>query len=226
MTPAQVLQFERRAGRGGPPGDYGRFTGELAADELSACFFFDTADRQLIVRRRGERSRLGFAVQLGTVRYLGRFLEDPAAVPAGVVRFTAREIGVPADTDLSDYGRGRWRWAHQEEIRAAYGYRPLGAAGVEAELVAWLRARAWVSAESQPALFARAVEHLMAAKVLLPGASTLWRLVAGAREHANERGWRLLAESLDATQSARLEGLLGAPAGQRESELERLVARR
>ncbi len=33
MTPAQVLQFERRGGRGGPPADYGRFAGELSADE-------------------------------------------------------------------------------------------------------------------------------------------------------------------------------------------------
>ncbi len=62
----------------------------------------------------------------------------------------------------------------------------------------------------------------MACKVLLPGASTLWRLVAGAREHANERGWRLLTDSLDDAQCARLEGLLVVPAGGRESELERL----
>lgn len=60
------------------------------------------------------------------------------------------------------------------------------------ELNGWLRARAWVSAESHPVLFDRAVEHLIVSKFLRPGASTIWRLVGAAREHANERGWALL----------------------------------
>jgi hypothetical protein len=71
-------------------------------------------------------------------------------------------------------------------------------------------------------LFARAVEHLIAAKILLPGASTVWRLVGGAREHANERGWALLAAGLTEEQRARLEALLTLVGGRRESELERL----
>jgi hypothetical protein len=133
----------------------------------------------------------------------------------------AREIGVPSGTDLMAYGREEWRWAHQEEIRREYGYRPFGAPGVEEELVARLRARAWVSAESRPVLFARAVEHLIGAKVLLPGASTLWRLV-GTAERANERGWALRAAALTDEQRVRLERLLAVAGERRESQLEQL----
>jgi len=224
VTPdAQILRFAPRRGQaGGPPAEYGRFSAELSLDELASCFFFDDADRRLIARRRTDATALGFALQLGTVRYVGRFLEDPAEVPAGVVQWTAREIGVPVGTDLAAYGRGEWRWAHQEEIRREYGYRPFGAPGVEDELVAWLCARAWVSAESHPVLFARAVEHLMGAKVLLPGTSTLWRLIGTAREHADERGWAILADTLTNEQRGRLEALLAVIGGRRESELERL----
>ena len=147
-------------------------------------------------------------------------------MPAGVVTWTAREVGVPASTDLGTYGRGEWRWAHQEDIRDAYGYRQFGAPGVEEELNAWLRARAWVSAESHPVLFARAVEHLIAAKILLPGASTVWRLVSGAREHANERGWALLVAGLTDKQRARLEALLTLVGGRRESDSSGCATRR
>jgi hypothetical protein len=224
VTPdARILRFAARGRHaGGPPAEYGRFPDELSLDEFASCFFFDDEDRRLIARRRTDMTRMGFAVQSGTLRYLGRFLEDPAEVPAGVVQWIAREIGVPAGTDLTAYGRGDWRWAHQDEIRREYGYRPFGHAGVEDELVGWLRARAWVSAESHPVLFARAVEHLIGAKVLLPGASTLWRLVGAAREHANERGWTLVGGALTDEQRGRLEGLLAVASGRRESELERL----
>ena len=224
MTPdAQILRFEPRgAGAGRPPEEYGRFARELSLDELASSFFFDDEDRRLVARRRTDATRLGFAVQLGTVRYLGRFLEDPAAVPAGVVAWTAREIDVSAGTDLAAYGCGEWRWAHQEEIRREYGYRSFGEPGVEEELAGWLRARAWVSAESHPVLFVRAVEHLMAAKVLLPGLSTVWRRVGAAREHANERGWGMLADGLTDEQQARLDRLLTVAENRRESELERL----
>jgi hypothetical protein len=71
-------------------------------------------------------------------------------------------------------------------------------------------------------LFARAAEHLIARRILLPGYSTLWRLVGAAREHADARGYRMLAETATAAQRERLEALLPYPAGRRPSGLERL----
>ncbi len=221
MTPdARVLQFPSS----GPtrPQDYGQFTRDLSPDELAGCFCFSDDDQRQIARRRGDANRLGFAVQLGTVRYLGRFLENPASVPAHVVAWVAREIGVAASVDLAGYGEGEWRWSHQAEIRRLYGYRPFSSAGVEPELVEWLRARAWVTAESSRALFARASELLVDRRVLLPGWSTLWRLVGSARESADERGWSMLAATLTDEQRARLERLLHVTAGRRVTDLERL----
>jgi hypothetical protein len=146
MTPdARVLRFPSAVSGTGVE-DYGRFTRELSADELAGCFFFTDDDRSRIASRRRDASRLGFAVQLGTVRYLGRFMGNPADVPRSVLAWTSREIGVAPGTNLEGYGEGEARLEHQAEIRRAYGYRPFGDHGVEDDLSPWLRARAWMSA--------------------------------------------------------------------------------
>jgi hypothetical protein len=101
VTPAEVITLEAaREGRRRPPADYGQFPQRLSADELAEFFLFDQRDQKVITRRRGEQNRLGFAVQLGTVRYLGRFLEDPSAVPEPVVAWVARELGLSGSTDV------------------------------------------------------------------------------------------------------------------------------
>src|SRR5207244_584506 len=63
---------------------------------------------------------------------------------------------------------------------------------------------------------------LIAAKVLLPGASVLERLVAQVRSRANRRLWRGLTVSMTPDQRSGLESLLVVPEGARQSPLDRL----
>jgi TnpA family transposase len=203
---------------------YGRFTGPPSRVQLKRFFFLDDADRRRVDQRRWDSHRLGFAVQLGTVRFLGTFLADPLEVPAAVVAYLAAQLRIAEPACFRRYAdRAKTPYEHAWEIRRAYGYREFGEA--EAELRAFLAARAWASPEGPHALFDRATGWLLAHKVLLPGATTLARLVAAVRAAAAERLWRTLtdaADRLDPALRRQLEGLLAVEAGARASLLERL----
>ena len=53
--------------------------------ELERFCFLDDMDQELVERHRGDQNRLGFSLQLVTVRALGTFLTDPLDVPSAVV---------------------------------------------------------------------------------------------------------------------------------------------
>ena len=74
---------------------YGGYVGEVEEAELQRYFFLDDEDRSHIDRRRREANRLGYAVQLCSVRALGRFLPDVRDVPAGGFRLHRGTAGSP-----------------------------------------------------------------------------------------------------------------------------------
>ena len=163
---------------------YGRYCEPPSAAQLERFFHFDERDRVSIDRRRGDHNRLGFAVQLGTVRFLGTFLARPAEVPQVVAARVAEEMRVNPGC-LTDYAkREQTHREHAGEIQREYGYREFSEASAQTELMAWLDARAWATAERPSVLFDLATARLIDAKVLLPGASVLARLVASARDRA------------------------------------------
>lgn len=201
---------------------YGRYAGEPSTDQLARHFHLDDADRELATAKRWDHMRLGFAVQLGTVRFLGTFLDDPADVPAGVAGDVARQLGIADPGCLALYREGRVRWQHAREIRAGFGYREFTDPVVRFRLARWLYALCWTGTDRPSVLFDRATVWLVTGKVLLPGASALERLVARIRARATRRLWRTLARNITSGQRAQLDALLVAGEGGRPSPLDRL----
>jgi hypothetical protein len=199
---------------------YGRFNGPPSRVELERSFLLNDRDRELVRQRRRPHTRLGFALQLGTVRFLGTFLSNPLDVPAEIVAYQARQLGIEDVSCLGAYAeREMTPLEHVWEIRREYGYREF--AESEVELRSFVFARCATSAEGPKALFDRATAWLVEHKVLLPGLTTLARLVASLQAEASEQLSQQIVGGVEVGLRDRLNDLLEVHAGCRFSDLER-----
>ena len=155
----------------------------------------------------------GLPIQLGTVRFLGTFLDDVVGAPAGVIADLARQLGIGNPDCIAVYREGRARWQHAREIRVRLGYREFTDPFMRFRLARWLYALCWTGTDRPSVLFDRATAWLVSEKVLLPGASALERLVARIRDRAARRLWRSLSRDITRAQREQLDGLLLAGDG-------------
>ena len=196
--PVSFLSNEQRE-------SYGRYTGAPSADDLARYFHLDDSDHALIAQKRGAHNRLGFAVQLGTLRYLGTFLESPLAVPAPVLHTLAKQLRIKTVDDAKAYSTGEQRWQHATEIQTHYGYVEITERRIGFRLTRWLYALCWTGTDRPTVLFERTVTWLVTHKVLLPGCSTLERYIAHLRSRVEERLWHSLGRGISSEQQGKLE---------------------
>ena len=172
--------------------------------------------------RAGVASRLGYAAQLATVRYLGRFFADVSELPATAASALARQLGLSDASSIAEYQNSRQRLRHTEEICHTYGYREITTAYAGFRLSRWLYVQCWTGTDRPTVLFDRATSWLLAHKVLLPGASVLERFVARVRQRVEQRIWRLISQGIGAESQRKLEALLLVPEGHRHTWFDQL----
>jgi hypothetical protein len=89
---------------------YSCFPADLSLDQLARNAFLDATDRAVLAALRGDHTRLGYAVQLATVRLLGTFLDAPTTVPPVLVTYLAQQLELAPIDHLDRYQRMRERW--------------------------------------------------------------------------------------------------------------------
>ena len=186
---------------------YGLYPESLTNDELARYFHLDDDDREWIAAKRRDSSRLGYALQLATVRFLGTFLEDPMAVPEVVLHTLSTQLGIADATCVLAYSESEQRWRHTTEIRTRYGYREFAGSGNQFRLGRWLCALCWTGTDRPSVLFEQANSWLIGHKVLLPGVTVLERFVAEVRSRMELRLWRRLTRDVTDVQRQRLDDL-------------------
>ncbi|MCD8455789.1 DUF4158 domain-containing protein [Xylella taiwanensis] len=128
---------------------------------MARYFHLDDNDRQFIAAKRGDHNRLGFAVQLTKVRFLGRFLDDTTQIPASVLIVLARQLALddPAQC-IANYHDQRQRLRHIKEMRTRYGYVEMTERQVGYRLTRWLYMLCWTGTDRPSVLFERATSWL------------------------------------------------------------------
>ncbi|MEM9774909.1 MAG: DUF4158 domain-containing protein, partial [Chloroflexota bacterium] len=209
--PVEFLSADQKA-------KYGQFCGEPNEVQLARYFHLDAADLDFISKRRGDQNRLGFALQITSVRFLGSFLPHFESIPNNVLLFVARQLSIDDVTIINEYAnRETTRREHTALIRQHYSYHEFNDPPWAFKLSRLLFARAWVNNERPSLMFDFATSWLMQNKVLLPGVTTLVRLIAEIRDRATNRLWYRLATLPNQSQIDQLEALLYVPEGSRSS---------
>jgi TnpA family transposase len=117
-----------------------RFPDTIAQDDLAVYFLLSDDDQREVNRQREPFNRLGYALQLCTLRYLGFVPTDFQVTPEVVVSFVADQLDIVPSV-LEYYTNRRTQSDHRRHVRAYLGFRPATPIDVYA-LQTWLVARA------------------------------------------------------------------------------------
>jgi len=112
----------------------------LPADLLT-YFTLSAADLAFIEKRRVEHNHLGFALQLGALRYLGFCPDDLTTAPLVMVTYLAGQLKVSQMVLAAYAQRAQTRTEHLQEIMRYLGFRLAETIDLE-HLQSWLIERA------------------------------------------------------------------------------------
>ena len=189
-----------------------RFPDRIAIEDLRACFALSDRDRVLIFEQRGPENRLGLAVSLCALRFLGFVPDEIASIPDEALGFVAGQVDA-APHELLAYGtRAQTRSDHLQLILTHLQWRRVDD-GDRVQLAGWLVQRA-VEHDAAATLVVLVAEHLRARRLLRPPVDALARMIATARANAHRHVELLLADQLAPERCAELDTLLNGAAGQ------------
>ena len=173
--------------------------------EFIRLFTLETRDLALIQQRRGAANRLGFAMQLCSLRYPGQVLGPNDEPNERVLAVVAQQLRIDPGLWARYAARDQTRREHLQAIIDGYGYRQFTISDYRA-LASWLLPLALQTDQSM--ILGRAVlEKLRAKRVIIPPLPVIERLCAETSTRALRRIYNSLTQPLTARQQKQLDAL-------------------
>ncbi len=198
--------------------DSERLPHEIDDDTVRKYFTLTQQDLEQVNQCRGPANRLGFAVQLCTLRWHGYFLPDTRGVPPSVVEMIGSQLGL-LPISLDSYPQNeKTRFEHLERIRKHLRFVRCEAPQRE-RLLNHLTAIAQALTRAT-ALRQAAHRWLKQEQIVRPGRTTLRDFIASAREAALQKVYAILARDLSPKQLEEVDSLLIVAASTESAQLE------
>jgi hypothetical protein len=203
LTPSQRERFERLPSK---------------PEELVCHCSLSREDLALIVQRREGRNKLGFALVLCLLRYLGRALRSDEVIPQELINFIAEQIDISPE-DFSHYAkRDETRRSHLAFLTEKLGFHAFSRETHFQELVNWLTPVAFENPEGV-FLVGALLNELRRRCILNPGLGEIERVAAAAQLRAQRRAFKVVCERLDQAARQALDAWLEVEPGQEQSRL-------
>lgn len=194
------------------------FPKTISLSDLNHYFRLSPRDKQAAKEQHGAVNKLGFALQLCTLRFLGWCPKEWGELPEEVVSYLAQQLKVAPEL-LEKYGkRENTRLNHFRKIKAYLGFKEVKPQESQ-ELEKWLLARA-KEHDAPSVLFRELTNQLYFKKLVRPGVTILEGMVVRVREAARKHHFESLQPFLTPERKQLLDSLLDPAEGLRTSRLE------
>jgi len=185
--------------------ELGSFPGHAGPEDVERFFDLSPQDLRWALSHRGD-ARLGVAVQLGSLRWLGFVPDQLAELPRPALLALSEQLETDPD-DLLVYGvRAQTRSDHFAAVRERAGFRAFDQAQRDT-LERWLELRA-IEHERPKAIWELCCEHTLAERIVRPPVDALVRMIGTARERAHTTTHDLLSQQMEGDRPRELDRLL------------------
>jgi len=189
--------------------EFTRIPENISEWEIAKYYTFTDNDMELINRRRRNYNRLGFAVQLCILRNPGWSLGNNDLIPEAVLSYIAEQLGIGAEEYEQYAQRENTRLEHLQELRQVYGYKNFAEDDFK-RLSDYIMPFA-LENDNIIRLIRVAIDELRKDMIILPGITTIEKIVKDVRATADDSVIRIINQALTAEQKQRMDALIESP---------------
>jgi TnpA family transposase len=194
---------------------------EFSPEEMARDWTLSEEDKQEIGKYR-KNSRLFIAIQLCGVRLYGRFLNDVPDLSPRIVNYLNRQLDLPPALTIQIPQREATVLAHRQNILTYLGFRRFDQTAQEA-LSRWIKGQAKQGVLPRD-LFHQAEKYLFERRILLPGPSTVERLIIHVCSAVHAQVFEAIYQRLSPDLRQTIDHWLTVSAGEQRSYFQQLKA--